>query len=1114
MNQENNYFLLINKLDEFIRKYYKNQVIRGSIYMLAALVGSFILINVTEYYFYLNTVFRGILFYFFLIFNISLFIFLIGIPAFHFYKLGKIINHSTAARIIGEHFREVKDKLLNTLQLHEMAGNHAENNSLITASINQKIEQLKPIPFTSAIDLSKNKKYLKYALIPLSIFLVIIFTAPSIITESSNRLINYNVFYEKPAPFQFNIENKKLEAIQGDDYELSIKMTGAEIPQDIYLLVDDHQYKLEKNSIINFAYTFKNIQKTKKFSFLADGFSSRTYELNVLSKPSVLHFTIQLDYPAYLNRKDERISNIGDLTIPQGTNLKWTFTAENTEEILLNFNGQKESITSENNTQFSFAKKAMKNSIYSLSPLNKNANNKDSIAYSLQVIPDLFPGIEVDKKEDSLSSKIYYFIGQIKDDYGFTKLNFHYRKRSSGNNSGAVVQNIPVSKNKNNDQFFYYWNLGDINIQPGEDVEYYFEVWDNDGVNGAKSAKSSVQTFKAPTLKEIDKNTEENNSSFKDKMSETIKQSEQIQREAKRLNEKLINKKNLSFEEKKQVKDLLEKQQQLEKAVEELQKQNEQNNREEQEYKNIDENILEKKKQLEDLFENVLDEKTKEMIKELERLLDQNNKEMTQDQLQKMQLDNKNMEKELDRMLELYKQLEFEQKLNDNIDKLEDLSKKQEQLSEESKQKNSDTEKLKEKQDQLNQELKDLKEEMKSLENKNEALEEPNDFENPEKEMQEIDNDMQKSSEELEKNKKDKASQSQKNASQQMKQLANKMKSKQANMEMEEIDLNIQALREILENLVKISFDQEQTMQELKKTNTNDPKYLTLTQKQKLLKDDLKMVEDSLYALSKKVMQIQSFVNKEITQINQNMQKSIENLADRRTGEATSRQQYVMTSVNNLAVMLSEILQQMQAEMKAMQEGQKPGSKPGKKQGKSPGNSLSKMQGELNKQLEQLKNGMQPGQKPGKGQMSEQMARMAAQQQAIRNALQEMEKEMNNNKDGKGSSGNAGEFNKLKKEMEKTETDLYNKNITQEMINRQKDILSRLLESEKAMREREYDNKREAESAKDKTVNYNIVFEEYQKQKTKELELLKTVPPTLKPYYKGKVNDYFDKLRN
>jgi hypothetical protein len=76
---------------------------------------------------------------------------------------------------------------------------------------------------------------------------------------------------------------------------------------------------------------------------------------------------------------------------------------------------------------------------------------------------------------------------------------------------------------------------------------------------------------------------------------------------------------------------------------------------------------------MENLFNNVLDQKTQEMLQKLQQLMDQQQKDGTRDELSKMQMDNKSLKKELDRMLELYKKLEFEQKLNQNIDQLNQL---------------------------------------------------------------------------------------------------------------------------------------------------------------------------------------------------------------------------------------------------------------------------------------------------------------------------------------------------------------------------------------------------------------------------------------------------------
>jgi hypothetical protein len=129
---------------------------------------------------------------------------------------------------------------------------------------------------------------------------------------------------------------------------------------------------------------------------------------------------------------------------------------------------------------------------------------------------------------------------------------------------------------------------------------------------------------------------------------------------------------------------------------------------------------------------------------------------------------------------------------------------------------------------------------------------------------------------------------------------------------------------------------------------------------------------------------------------------------------------------------------------------------------------------------------------------------MAAQQEALRRQLQQMMDQMKNK--GQNPGGNLADM------MEQTEKDIVNKSITQETMKRQEDILTKLLESEKAEREREQDEKRKSTEAKNENLSNPSQFLEYKRMKEKELELLNTVPPSLTPFYKEKVNNYFNSV--
>ncbi len=1133
-----NYQTLVEKLDEFIRKYYKNQLLRGLIYSIGLILLFFVSVTALEYFAHFNIAVRTILFYSFVLATAFVFVKFIAIPLSLLYRMGKILTHTEAAHIIGKHFSNVQDKLLNVLQLQsqQTASNYnSELQNLIEASINQKTLELKPIPFASAVDFRENKKYLKYALIPVFLITIILIAAPSIIKDGTSRLVKHDVYFEKNAPFQFQIINKDLKTIAQQDFELKVKLNGNEVPDNVYIEIDGNEFKLEKENIINFNYVFKNVQKNINFQLTADGFKSKEYELIALPNPILLNFEIALNYPTYLNKKDEILTNTGDLVVPAGTKIKWNFNTQNTKDLRINFNDTSFLVSPSSENLFNYSNRFFRDKTYSISTSNQFLKSKDSVTYNINVIPDAYPQIVVAEKKDSNSTKLISFRGEVKDDYGFSQLTFNYRyvtnndtvsSQDDKNKKSEIHSNtININKSSTQDQFYHFWDLASLGINAGDQIEYYFEIWDNDGVTGSKSTRSQKMIFKAPTLKEIAENTDKNNNKIKDDLIESIKQAKDVQKELTDLQRKVAEKKELNWEEKKKLQDLLEKQKELQKKVENIKNENLENNQKQSEYKQLDENILEKQKQLEELFDKVMTPELKEKYNELQKLLEKLDKDKIQDALDKMKLDNKDIMKELDRNLEIFKQMEVEQKLQQNIDKLNELAKKENEEAKKTEDKKSDLKEQKDKQDELNKQFEELKKDLKELEKKNSELEQPKKLENTEEKQEDIKKDMESGSDQLKSGQKKSASKSQKSAAEKMEKMAEDMAKAKDKEEQEQEGEDIDKLRQILENLIRLSFSQESLMSDFEKTKLNDPLIAKIDKQQKKLQDDSKMIEDSLLALSKRNPKIKESVNKEISAINMNMEKAVSEIElseapsmDGRNHkeEGRSRQQFAMTSINNLALMLNESLSQMQAEAKKKNGPPGNGSckKPGGKGSKPSASSLRKMQEQLNEQIKKLKEGMQkngnkPGTKPGTSGgngMSQELAKLAAQQAAIRQEIQKMGDQIN--KDGKGAGG----MSKLADKMEETETDLVNKMLSQETIKRQEEILTRLLESEKAEKEREMDEKRQSNEAKDEIKRNPNQFLEYNRLKQQETELLKSVPPSLNPFYKEKVNIYFNKI--
>jgi hypothetical protein len=333
--------------------------------------------------------------------------------------------------------------------------------------------------------------------------------------------------------------------------------------------------------------------------------------------------------------------------------------------------------------------------------------------------------------------------------------------------------------------------------------------------------------------------------------------------------------------------------------------------------------------------------------------------------------------------------------------------------------------------------------------------------------------------------------------------------------QMEKMEQDLKSIRQLLENLVTLSFEQENLITEIERTMPNTPAYVKLVQRQYKLKDDFRHVEDSLQALAKRVFQLSGFINDKVTEVKKSMGKGLSHLEERQKPEANVQQQFTMTYVNDLALMLSESMQQMQQQMAQQMPGnqmcEKPmdgqDGKPGSGMGNKPGmGGIREMQQQLNEQMKQMQEQMKNGQMPG----SKEFAQAAAKQAAIRKALQDLQKKRQ--QEGKGKSGGK-QLQDLIDQMNKVETELVNKRLPTDMQKRQQDILTRLLEAETAEREREKDEKREAKQAEKIEPKMPAELQEYLKQRRSQVDMFRTVSPNLKPYYKNLVEQYLKSIK-
>lgn len=1088
-----------NKIKAYIRKFVWFSLFKGCLYVGAYLIGASLLIPYLEFEFEFSSIGRTVLVAGFIIGLVGLFWQFVAKNLLSFLNLGNSLTYEQAAERIGSHFPEVSDKLKNLLQLKKEALN--QENELILASIEQKAQVVEGFNYNEAISFSDLLTYLRFLMIPLVAFLIVLFMAPEVITEPANRVINFSKEFEKKAPFEWRF-GQQLETLQYSDYELQVELSGFVFPEDLSIIVEGVTYKLKRRTRGVFYHKFRNLSRSMNFRIKGMDYVSRSYQLKVIPKPIVEKFAVEFDFPKYLNRPKERVENLGNFSVPQGTKVKWEIFTKNVQHVEVYFTDTLLKAYKTGDNRFVLEKVLQETGVYTIQEGNKDYTNLYPAEYQIEVLKDAFPKIEVSEFGDSSQLQRSYFTGSVSDDYGLSGLQVIYEYSDGSKKRESILLQKGLSAD-----FYYVFDAAKQGIAFGDKVSYYFEVRDNDALNGYKKSRTTSFTFRYKTEQEVFEDYSQLSASLKSNMQRSMEDARMLQNKIRKLKEKLLSKTEMTWNDQKELEQIKKQQEKLKRQLEQLlnEKQSIENK---QELLDKEDPIREQKDQLQEMLEDLVNEEMDEMMDRIEELMQKLKKEELLEEMDRLSNNNENISEELEKIEELYKKLEFEFQMQESIEKMKDLAKRQKQAAQDQKTETSDEENAKDIQNELNDAMEDFSERMKQLRQLNETRERPVNFKENKQEQESIKQSQQKASEHLNNGQNRKAKEQQKDAAEKMEQLANQMQQQMQQMQQEDMAIDYELLRQLLDNVLTLSFGQEDLLQMGERMNRRNTNYSKVLKEQYKLRDNLKMVKDSLYSISKRVFHVKSFINKEVKTLDTKLGYALDALEQLKFNRALTNQQYAVTSLNNIALMLNESLSNMQKEMSS--QSQSSGSKSCNKP--KPGMSSEKIE-QLRKMNEQLTKKMQGMQKSGEGKgktpMSESLAKLAREQAKMRELLQQLNEE--ENKDGNKSLGNLEE---ILKNMEQNEEDIVNKKLSNELINRQKEIETRLLKAESAVKEREQNNERQAQQAVSKKVDEPEEFIEYRKKKIRQVEMLRAIPPKFQSFYKKLVEDYFRALSN
>ena len=1111
------------KLHYFTRKYYINELIKGTILFLSL---GFLYLYFTlflEAFLWLKPIFRTFLFWLFIVVEVFLLVRFIAIPVFKLIGLRKGISLEKASRIIGNHFPEVKDKLLNILQLNESSN----QSDLLLASINQKARALQPIPFLKAVDFRKNTKYLKYTILPFLIWGITLLTGNNaIFKESLDRVVNYSAVYAPPAPFSFVIKNKNLQVIQGKPLTVSVETIGAVFPSEAKIIFENQQYFLQNNSDGVFSYLFRDVQSPVKFYLEANGIQSQEYQIQVIRAPIINTISLLLEYPHYIGKKEETVRNSGNLMVPEGTNITWKVKTTQTKDVAFIQNKKRQSFIKKTADNFEYTKRTRYPLDYQIASSNEFLQDYESLQFVVSIIKDEPPEINVQTNIDSISRGFAQFAGQISDDYGLKKLQLVYYDENNPQRIKTHVLQISKAKVQ---AFFYQFPVG-LELKNGTNYELYFEVWDNDAVNGNKKVKSKVFNYRQKTSNEIKEQMLQEQRNTVVSLENSIQKQQKQQQDLDKIRKELQSKKKVGWNDKKKVESFIKRQKEYKKM---LQRQTDKLRDNLGEKKEEDKTLQAKKEELKKRIEELnKTKKQQDLLDEIAKLADKLNKEDLVKKAKELAQQNKQQERSLERTLELVKRFYIEQKTMQIANKLLDLAKKQKLLKN-----NSDT--TVDEQKKISEDFRGIKKQIEELLKDNEKLKEPMEMPDVEEEKKVIEDALEKAEEGLQEKRDKVAKMNQNKSAQKMKEMSAKMQKAMMEMEAESIEENMEDMRKILENLITFSFKQEILMDKFSTISTTHPDFGNDLKKQNGIRNYFEHIDDSLYVLSMRMPKMSSKIQDDLSTTHYNLEQSLENFSENRFNNGISNQRYVMTSTNNLADYLSSMLNSMKnASMKlgkgkgkgsgfslpdiikkqgelsekmkeGMKKGKKSGDKKGEGKGKKPGEKANS--GALGKKGEKGNKGSQGNQgdsgSAGKGEndnLDGELYEIYKQQSQLRQQLQEAI-----NASEKGSTGKDNSAKKVLKTMEELENDILSYGFTQATVQKMQQLNYEMLKFDQSTLKQGKENKRTANVNINDSQRNKIKALEFKKRFYNEIEILNRQSLPLQPNYERKVREYF-----
>jgi hypothetical protein len=973
-----------------------------------------------------------------------------------------------------------QDNLINALQI-ENSKETLYSEDLSNSFIKQTIDKLSKLKISFLFPSKKIYLWKKITLICLIITLLTIISTWKHSVSSMYRWAHAKTEFIPPKPFKLIGLTRHLNVLGGENVNIGFKATG-EIPDSIFIEFRPVFNIENKDSTIIFSakksnvdeYKFEFLEIYQNFQYRAfspsikfwdpwDEITTKFFSISVTDRPSIDDFLVTITPPAYTGlKKQSQKANQAQIQAINGSKINVELKSNkdlSLAELILD-EEKKEMNINGKRAQFEFI--ASLDQKFSINLKDKRGvRNRNPIPFNLQIINDISPEMTIIQPPPIIelgSDQTIPILMSIEDDFGFSNLQLSYElQRPNYIDAEPFISlfNIEINKSSKTQQDIQtIWNLQSIGLMPEDEIYFHFELYDNDIVTGPKKTISSTFIARLPSLNDLFHSFNDEQEQIIDAVKIELEDIQKLKVELDKAELNLLKKDKLEWKDNQSLKETLESVQQQLDDFQTLAEQINQLNDNGEKHQLFSKDLMNKFEDLQKLIEEIFPPDMLKNMDWMKKALEDMKPEELLSALENLSNNIQQVEKELDRFLDIFKRVKAEQEVDQLRKRLEQLVQNQDNIDQQIRQTNNETNASK---------FKKLEQEQKI--NKREFDEIISSMEDAAKDVKVF---SRKTAQSLEKLSESELSKSTENHLEQTIQSLNKEEPYKAmdesyaslndietvELEMDNILSEFQKettrdmsskFRLILKDLLTLSKSQESLKSETEQIPRNSPGLHDLALEQQMIQNQLTQAMENAVSLSKETFLVSPMMGRMLGSAYAQMNVSKGKLAERNGNGSIDNQDEAIIALNEGSKIIIQSIKQMQ------ESGSASGYNQFLKQleqmaGKQQGINNQGMQLALGQMANSLKNSI--------------MQQMLAQQKGVRKSLQKMLNEMK-----KSGNQGLGDLNSISKEMNDVIKDLEEKKYTQSTSNKQKKILSRMLDSQTSMTQRGIDNNRKSESS-------------------------------------------------